>query len=152
MFKYGLLTLVLAGICYTGALSAAAQDSGANDQQPPAASTPPARGQGHFDPARRTEMLTKHLRLTSDQQSKVQDILTSEKSQMESLRSDASVSPQDRRPKMMEIHKASADQIRSLLDSNQQKKWDAMQSRREQRQGHPPTGQAPPTPDSPDQQ
>jgi hypothetical protein len=50
---------------------------------------------------------------------------------------------------MMEIRKSSDEQIRALLDSNQQKKWVTMQSRREQGQGHhqdgqPPSGQASP--------
>ena len=76
-------------------------------------------------------MLTKELKLTSDQQPKVLDILKSEQSQMQSLRSDSSVPPEDRRSKMMEIRKTSDDQIRALLDSDQQKKWDAMQSKHE---------------------
>ena len=52
-------------------------------------------------------MLTKQLKLTSDQQSKVQDILKSEQSQMEALHSNSSPSQDDRRSKMMEIRKAS---------------------------------------------
>ncbi len=144
MLKHCLLTLMLAGVIYT-VTPAVAQDSGTNEQQP----APPEHGHGHgnFDPAKRTEMLTKQLKLTADQQSKVQDILKSEQSQMESLRSDSSTTREERRPKMMEIHKASSDQIRALLDSNQQKKWDAMQSSHEQWQGHHPDGQAP-APDS----
>ena len=53
---------------------------------------------------------------------------------------------------MMELHKTSDSQIRALLDSTQQKKWDDMQAKREQwmqdrhsgtgagsdRQGEPP--------------
>ena len=79
-------------------------------------------------------MLTKQLKLTSDQQPKVLEILKSEQSQMESLRSDSS--QDDRRSKMMDLRKASNDQIRALLDSKQQTKWDEMQSRHEQWQGH----------------
>jgi protein CpxP len=86
-------------------------------------------------------MLTKQLKLTSDQQPKVLEILKSEQSQMESLRSDSS--RDDRRSKMMDLRKASNDQIRALLDSKQQKKWDEMQSRHEQRQGHHQDGQVP---------
>jgi hypothetical protein len=81
-------------------------------------------------------MLNKQLKLTSDQQPKVLEILKSEQSQMEKLRSDSSLSQDDRRSKMMDIHKSSNDQIRTLLDPDQQKKWDEMQSRREQGQGH----------------
>jgi Spy/CpxP family protein refolding chaperone len=135
MLKHCLLALLLAGLVCTISFSAVAQDSSNNDQQSAPAGA--EHGHRHFDPAKRTEMLTKRLKLTSDQQPKVLDILKSEQSQMESLRSDSSTAQADRRTKMMEIHKASSDQIRSLLDSNQQKKWDEMQSEHEQwRGGH----------------
>ena len=76
-------------------------------------------------------MLTRTLHLSSDQQSKVREILQSEHSQMESLRTASSTPQPDRRAKMMEIRKASNDQVRALLDSNQQRKFDMMQSRHE---------------------
>ena len=149
MLKQGLLALLLAAVVYTGVPLAAAQDSGSNDQQSTTAGAPPEHGHGgHFDPEKRTEMLTKQLKLTSDQQPKVLDILKSSQSEMQSLRSDSSVSQEDRRSKMMQIHKTSDDQIRALLDPNQQKKWDAMQSKHEQWQGHHQDGQAPSAPDS----
>jgi Spy/CpxP family protein refolding chaperone len=142
MVKNCLLALMLAALVCTVTFSAVAQDSGSNNQQAAPAGEPPEHGPGHhhFDPAKRTEMLAKHLKLTSDQQPKVLDILKSEQSQMENLRSDSSTSREDRRSKMMDIHKASDDQIRGLLDSNQQKKWDEMQSRHERWQGHRPDG------------
>jgi hypothetical protein len=151
MLKQWLLAMMLIGLVYAVTPSVVAQDNGSNDQPPASAGVPleHGHGRGDFDPAKRTEMLTKKLKLTSDQQSKVQEILNSEQSQMETLRSDSSLSREDRRPKMMEIHKASASQIRALLDPNQQKKWDEMQSRHEQWQGHNHEGQSPgATPDS----
>jgi periplasmic protein CpxP/Spy len=109
-----------------------------------------AYGRRHFDPATRTQMLTKRLNLTPEQQPKVLEILKSEQSQMESLRSDSSLSQQDRRSKMMDIRKSSDDQIRGLLNSDQQKQWEQMQSRREQWQGHHHNKQT--SPDSAEQQ
>ncbi len=153
MLKQALLALLLAAVVYTVVPFASAQDNGSNDQQSDTAGAPPEHGRGgHFDPEKRTEMLTKQLKLTSDQQPKVLDILKSAQSQMQSLRSDSSVSQDDRRSKMMEIHKTSDDQIRALLDPNQQKKWDAMQSKHEQWQGHHQDGQAPTAPNSSPQQ
>ncbi len=76
--------------------------------------------------------LGKKLKLSADQQTKVQDILQSERSQMDSLRQDNSTPQQDRRAKMMDIHKNGDTQIRALLDSTQQKKWDEMQAKRAQ--------------------
>jgi periplasmic protein CpxP/Spy len=136
MLKRCLLTLMVAGLVYSVASPALAQDNGGSDQQAAPASGPAEHGHRQFDPAKRTEMLTKQLKLTSDQQAKVLDALKSQQSQMESLRSDSSVPQQDRRSKMMEIHKATDDQIRGLLDPDQQKKWDEMQSKHGQWQGH----------------
>jgi protein CpxP len=132
MLKQCLLVLVAAGLISITAPFAAAQDSPSNDQQ-----SPPSHdnGRGHHgppDPAQRTQELTKQLKLTSDQQTKVQDALQSERSQMESLRQDTSNSQQDRHAKMMEIHKTSDAQIRVLFDSAQQKKGGEMQAKREQ--------------------
>ena len=141
MVKHVFLALVVAGLLYTVSPAVAQDNSNADQQAAPAG--PPEHGRRHFDPAKRTEMLTKHLKLNSDQQGKVLDILKSEQSQMESLHSDSSASPDDRRSKMMEIHKSSNDQIRALLDSNQQKKWDEMQSHHGQWQGHHGEGQSP---------
>jgi hypothetical protein len=79
-------------------------------------------------------MLTRKLNLSSDQQAKVLDIYKSAQSQMESLRSDASVPQADRRAKMQEIRKNTDDQVRGVLNPDQQKNFDQMQSRREQRE------------------
>jgi hypothetical protein len=149
MFKHSLLALMLAGVVCTAAPVVMAQDSGAPPQQSGPEGAPPEHGRGgHMDPEMRTKRLTKELKLTSDQQSKVLDILKSTQSRMQDLRSDSSVPQEDRRSKMMEIHKASDDQIRALLDADQQKKFDAMQSRHEQWQGHPQGGQGMSAPDS----
>jgi hypothetical protein len=150
MLKHSLLALTLAGLIY--AAPAVAQNdpqSGAQSPAPDQQSAPAGghqwRGHGHVDPAQRTEMLTKKLNLTADQQPKVQDIFKSEQSQMQALRNDSSISGNDRRTKMMDIHKASADQVRALLDSTQQKKWDEMQTNRTERRGRRHGGENPPS-------
>lgn len=144
MFKNCLLALMLAGLVYVVTPSAIAQDNGGNNQQPAQAAPPMEHGRGHWDPQQRTDMLTKKLNLTSDQQAKVLDAFKSAQSQMESLRSDSSLSREDRRTKMMEIHKATDDQVRGLLDENQQKKWDEMQAHHHERMEEHQGGQAPP--------
>jgi len=126
MLKKCLLVLLAASVIAMAASFAAAQDS----QSPP----PPSQENGHWhhgspDPAQHTQELTRKLKLTSDQQTKVQDILQAEHSQMESLRQDSSLSEPDRHSKMMDIHQTTSTQVRALLDTNQQKKWDEMQAR-----------------------
>ena len=143
MLKKSLLVLLAASLISIAAPFAAAQSS---DNQPS------AQGNGGWhhgppDPAQRTQELTRKLKLTADQQTKVQEILQSEHSQMETLHQDSSLSQQDRHAKMMDIHKTGDAQIRALLDSTQQKKWDEMQAKREQwGQGHHHGDQQPPPP------
>jgi periplasmic protein CpxP/Spy len=125
MLKHCFLALSLAALTYTITPAAVAQDNSSNNQEQAA----PEHGHRNFDPAKRAEMLGKHLNLTSDQQAKVLDVLKSEQSQMQGVHSDTSLSQDDRRSKMMDIHKTSNDQIRAVLNPDQQKKFDEMQSR-----------------------
>jgi periplasmic protein CpxP/Spy len=119
----------------------AAQDGGSGDQSSgQSATTPQSRPQ--MDPAALTQILTKPLNLTSEQQTKVLDILESEQSEIETLRSDCSLTNQDRRSKMMEIRKTANDQIRALLTPEQQKQFDEMESGRVHGERHQ-NGQAP---------
>jgi periplasmic protein CpxP/Spy len=133
MLKSWILALTLAGLASAVAPAATAQDAPSSDQQAAPAGAPPQRGaHGRFDPDRRADMLAKKLSLSSEQQTKVADVFKSEQSEMQKIHSDASVPQQDRRSKMMDLHKSSNDQIRALLNPEQQKKWDEMMSRREQ--------------------
>jgi hypothetical protein len=136
MFKQSLIAFVAAGLVSVAMPFATAQS---NDQQAPPSQENGMRRHGPMDPAERTRELTKQLNLTPDQQTKVQEIYESARSQMESLHHDSSLSQEERRAKMMEIHKSSDAQVRGLLDPAQQKKWDEMQARREQmmRNGRP---------------
>jgi hypothetical protein len=139
MLKQSLLVLLAAGLISIAAPFAAAQDSPSNDRQSNDRQSndqqsQPSQEEGHRhhgpDPAQRTQELTRHLKLTSDQQTKVKDALQSEHSQMESLHQDSSLSREDRRAKMMDVRKGTDAQIRELLDSTQQKKWDEIQAKR----------------------
>lgn len=137
MLKQGLLAFALGGLLYA-APAVIAQNNTTNDAQAPAAAAPSESGPRHarFDPQKRSQMLAKKLSLNSDQQAKVQDILQSQQSDMQKVRADSSLAQADRRAKMMDIHKSSSDQIRALLNPDQQKKWDEMQARQEARMEH----------------
>src|ERR1700722_16246054 len=136
MLKQHLLSLVAAGAISIAAPFAVAQDSPSNTQQSQPSQERGGWHHGPQDPAQRTQELTKKLHLTSDQQTKVQEIFQSEQSQMQGLHQDSSTPQQDRRAKMMDIRKNADTQVRALLDSNQQKKWDEMQAKREQLMEH----------------
>ena len=107
MLKQHFLVFVAAGAIAIAAPFAVAQDSPTNNQSSQPSQERAKGHHGHRDPAQRTQKLTKHQ--------------------------DSSLSQQDRRAKMMDIRKNADAQVRALLDSNQQKKWDEMQAKREQR-------------------
>lgn len=132
MFKPCLLALVAASVISAAAPFAAAQDSRPSNtlQSSPRRINAAQRT--------RTQELTARLKLTADQQLKVQDVFESERSQIASVRQNTSFSQQDRRARVMEIHKTTYAQVRALLDSEQQKKWDAMQAVYEQSMQRPP--------------
>ena len=139
MFKQCFASLLAASVISIAAPLASAQDNPSNSE-PSTQQSQPAQGtdigrehHGRPDPAEHTAHLTKKLNLTSDQQAKVLQILQSEQSQMQSAHQDTSTSQQDGRAKMMDIRKSTDAQIRTVLDSNQQKQWDEMQANREQR-------------------
>ncbi|MGA8501238.1 MAG: hypothetical protein WB683_06800 [Candidatus Sulfotelmatobacter sp.] len=74
---------------------------------------------GDFDPAKRTEQLSKRLKLTADQQSQMLHTLESTKSQLEAVRSDRSLSRKVRNCKLALIREASNDQMRAFLEKKQ---------------------------------
>lgn len=154
MLKKFSIALLAASLMSLAVSFTAAQDSQSapppatnSNQGGPPPGMPMHRG-GPPDPAQHAQMLAKHLKLSADQQTKVQTIFETERTQMETLHFDTTLSQQDRRSKMMETRKSTDAQIRAVLDSNQQKQWDEMQAKREQRggpHGGPDSGeQAPP--------
>jgi Spy/CpxP family protein refolding chaperone len=95
------------------------------------------------------EFLTKKLNLTPDQVTQVKAIEDDSRKQMMALRSDTSLTPDEKKPKMRSIHQASQDKIRALLTDDQKTKYDALQAemreRMENRHGGP-GGPPPPAP------
>jgi hypothetical protein len=147
MFKKRLLIFTAAGAVTLATALSGAQDSQANradgrsgDQTSQTAN--PANEHSHhrhhasFDPARRTAELTAQLNLTPDQQTKVQSALQSEDPQIQRALQDSSIARENCRTKMRDIRAATDSQIREMLDSNQQKQWDEMQTRRGERTQH----------------
>src|SRR5690348_1827288 len=72
----------------------------------------------------RVKHLTKELNLTEDQQAKIKSVLEDEQKKMSSLKQDSSLSREDRRTKFEEIRKNTSQQIRTILNEDQQKKYD----------------------------
>jgi Spy/CpxP family protein refolding chaperone len=144
-------------VCGLGVATAAV--TVAQDQAPPPPppgtamqGPPPGGGRGMMDPSQRTSMLKQNLNLTDDQTSQVKAILEDSHTKMEGLRSNSSLSQDDRRSQMMSIRKAESDKIEALLTPDQKTKYAAMQAQMRDRmrggaQGgdtpHPPPPPAP---------
>ena len=98
------------------------------------------------DPHKTAVKMAQKLNLTPDQVTQVKAIDADTMKQMMALHSDTSLTPDEKKPKMMEIHKASQDKIRGLLTTDQQTKFDALQAEMREHRGHHGGGAPPPPP------
>jgi protein CpxP len=135
----------LAAVAFTAVLGFAICTGTAfsqDDQAQPA--TPPAQGGmgghgmhgGHHgmpSAEEQTQRLTKKLNLSDDQQTKVKAVLEDQHKQMETLHNDSSTAQPDKRSKMREIHENSNTQIKAILNPDQQKKFDEMEQKQQER-------------------
>ena len=86
-------------------------------------------GAMRMDPQQRADRMARMLNLSDDQKSKLVGILQDEQKQVSDLRGNTSLTPQDRRSKMQETLEGTNSQIRALLNSDQQQKYDQMMQR-----------------------
>lgn len=121
MKKTFLCALLATALACCGTALYAQQDN-MGQGGPPAAHKMPS-------PEQRLQNMTKTLNLSDEQQQKIKPLLDSESQQMQSLRSDTTMSQQDRRSKMMDIRQKTDDQIKGVLNPDQQQKWQEMQNR-----------------------
>jgi len=98
-------------------------------------------------PDQQLEHLSKTLNLTDDQKSQIKPILEERQQKMESIRSDSSLSQDDRRSKARSLMQDSNTRLRAVLTDEQKTKLDQMQSR--MREHHQGAGGAPNAPSSP---
>jgi Spy/CpxP family protein refolding chaperone len=121
------LSVLSIGLAFSA--SARADDPSSPPTPPPPAPTGPADGtapQRHHHQGYVLADLTEKLGLTADQQKTVGSIIDDGKSQSKGVRSDETLSRDDKRAKMGAIMKATHDQIRAALTPDQQKQFDAL--------------------------
>jgi len=102
-------------------------------------------GPGHQMPSVDDQVkdLTKQLKLTDEQQPKVRDLLQKQRDQMSQLMQDNSLTREDKRAKMRDIHDTTTGKIRDLLTDDQKKKYDDyLQKQQQNRQHHHGGGMA----------
>jgi periplasmic protein CpxP/Spy len=105
---------------------------------PPDSSSGPA-SKGHYghhhqpDPQKQAAFLAKRLNLTSDQQSKLEPILADRDQKIAALRSDTSLTPDQKMEQFHAIHQNMKQQLSSILTPEQ---MEQLKSFRGHRGGH----------------
>ncbi|MCU1296744.1 MAG: hypothetical protein JWO91_1022 [Acidobacteriaceae bacterium] len=118
------------------AITASAQEAPSQGSQ---TETAPQNGGGHWHHHKRPSVdkqvkhLTKALKLSDDQQAKVRRALEDQHNQMEQIRSDSSLSRDDRFNKMKGIRDSTNTQIKTVLNEDQQKKFEEIQQKHQKR-------------------
>ena len=83
-----------------------------------------------MSPDQQLERLSKALNLTDDQKQQIRPILQDRQEKIQSVRSDASLSREDRMNKMRSTFEETNSKIRAILNDEQKPKFDQMQQRR----------------------
>lgn len=82
------------------------------------------------------------LNLTPDQKSKIQPIMQSSRQQVQAVRADSSLTPEQKQAKVREIHQNAMSQAKAVLTPEQQQQLQEMRKGRGGKRGGPP---APPS-------
>ena len=105
----------------------------AQDQSaPPAASAQlPVQRPAHIpNPRHQAKKMARALGLTSDQVAKIEPILADRDQQVQSLRSDTTLAPNDRKAKMHGIRQDSDNRIEALLTDTQKQQYEQIKQGR----------------------
>jgi Spy/CpxP family protein refolding chaperone len=136
MMRKQIFSLALSTIFGLGMAMAAPQNAAPAPQSQDQSAAPQNgrwAGRHEADPNKEVQRMTKKLNLTSAQQDQILPILTSRQQQMESIRSDNSLSAQDRRAKFRAVREDSDTKIRAVLNDDQKSKYDQMQKQMHER-------------------
>jgi Spy/CpxP family protein refolding chaperone len=87
------------------------------------------------------EWMSKNLNLTDDQKAKLQPVFEDQQKQLQALKQDTSLTPEQKRAKVVEIHKATHQQVIAVLTPDQQKQLKEMRGKQMHKHGTP--GNAP---------
>ena len=117
-------------------LTTAVQTSGteSKEQALPDQNRAGSAGNRHRDRVgERLKWLSQHLNLTGDQKKQLKPILAGELKQMRAVGEDASLTQDQKREKMKQIHEASRPQVQAILTPEQQQKFAQMKEEAKER-------------------
>ena len=105
----------------------------AQDQSapPPASAQAPAQRPAHVpNPRHQAKKMAKALSLTPDQVAKIEPILADRDQQVQSLRSDTTLAPNDRKAKMHAIRQDTDTRIEAILNDTQKQQYEQIKQSR----------------------
>ncbi len=130
--KFGTLCFAVL-LFFAYSVTARAQDAGTQESK---AQAQTENGMHQGQRAGQLERLSKELNLTDDQKAKVKPILDEQTKQMHATQDDTSLSQEQKRDKMKQIHQTTHSQINEILTPEQQKKFAALkEQQKEHREG-----------------
>ena len=128
------LTVSLLGLVLSAGLAMAQDPGQSQNDSTTTAQTAPATQRRPTDPARQARHMAKQLGLSADQVSQIEPVIADRQQQMESLRSDTSLTPRQRRKQMRSIMRDSNSKIEAVMTDSQKQQYEQLlQSRREAR-------------------
>jgi len=129
------LTLSLA-LAFSLTTAAQTSNTKSKQQASPDQSQTDSTGNMHRDRVgERLEWLGQQLNLTEDQKKQLKPILAGEFKQMRAVGDDASLTQDQKREKMKQIHEASRPQVQAILTPEQQQKFAQMKEEAKERRG-----------------
>lgn len=90
---------------------------------------PPPGQTGERGPGGQMRGMMRDLNLTPDQEKQAREIFEAQRSRMEALRDNSSLSQEDRRAEMRKIHEEGMQKLRAILTDEQKAKLDEMEKR-----------------------
>ena len=129
-------TILIAGLSGSALLAQNQDQATPPPTSAQSSAAPSAQQPAHVpNPQRQAKKMAKQLGLTPDQESKIEPILADRAQQVQSVRSDSTIAPQDRKAKIHGIRRDSDSKIEAILTDTQKQQYEQIkQSRRANKQ------------------
>lgn len=130
-------------ICFAAVLALGSLTTLGVLAQAPVADDAPQQPHHHrmHNPHKQAEHLGRKLGLSSDQTSRLEPILVQRREQAKAIRQNTSLTPDQRREQMRDLHRKTTQQIAGLLTPDQMQQWKSMRKEHHrQREGTAPIG------------
>jgi periplasmic protein CpxP/Spy len=135
LHRFAGLTFALA-LAFSLITAAQTPSKESKQQAPPDQSHKGFDGNVHRDRVgERLEWLSQHLNLTENQKKQLKPVLMDEFKQMRAVGEDASLTQDQKRERMKQIHEASRPQVQGILTPEQQQKFAQMKEEVKERRG-----------------